>query len=274
MRTAVSGRFTVALAVMLAAAGCAAHHPQAKGNPDYDITPVPTVPKHTKAPGTEATPVPVRGAGTHIKAKKGQLIGPVITFFGAAKADGSTVQPISVDHGIPTYRSAVGSGFIIVVEAKPGPSGLEPGRSIFSYDPKDPKKRPDLQIETSRDMGNGSRAVCDRTRPNIGGIPAVNPASFKVSQRVSDALNDFGCRFEIFNDPEGSCTLGKNGDYAFVSSDTTQQYCMVVARAYLFPEGETTLTVRTLDTEGNPGPPKQMRILRPPKGQMAAPTRK
>ncbi len=87
--------------------------------------------------------------------------------------------------------------------------------------------------------------------------------SFAETQKVSDAINDFGCRFEIFNESESACTLDAHGDFAFINKDSTMQFCMMVARAYQFPVGETVLSVRVRDSEGNPGPVKQMRIVRP-----------
>jgi hypothetical protein len=231
----------------------------------YEETPVPTVPPSTPTPVPSASPIPTEPRGKQVKARKGEPIGPIVTFFGAARADGTTVEPKSVDKkGIPTYATAVGSGFMLVVEAKPGLSGFDPGLRVFAYVPGDPKSRPDLDIEANRDMGDGSPAVCDRSRPNIGGIPGINPPSFAETLRVSDAINDLACRFETFVQSDASCTQAKNGEYSFVKSDTTAQFCMIVARAWAFPPGETLLSVRVRDNAGNPGPVKQMRILRPP----------
>jgi hypothetical protein len=230
----------------------------------FEATPMPTVPPATPTPDATAAPLPTRPVGSQLKPTKGQSIGPEITFFGAARADGSLVEPTSVDNkGIPVYRSEVGSGFMLVVESKPGKSGFETGRRVFAYVPDDPKVRPDLEIETNRDMGDGSPAVCDRTRPHIGGIPAINPANFAETQKISDTINDFSCRFETFIESDGSCTLSKNGDYSFINKQTTTQFCMIVARAYMFPVGRTLLSVRVRDSEGNPGPIKQMWIERP-----------
>jgi hypothetical protein len=256
----------VGASVLLGLAGCAAKKP-VKGGIDtaaaLESTPMPTVPPKTPTPEVAAAPLPTRPVGKHVKATKGGAIGPEVTFFGAARADGSTVEPVKVEKGIPVYRSEVGSGFMLVVEVKPGLSGYEPGRRVSAYVPGDPTVRPDLEIETSRDMGNGSPEVCDRQRPNIGGVPGINPPSFAEKQKISDAINDFGCRFETFIESDGSCTLGKNGDYSFVSKDTTTQFCMIVARAYMFPVGKTLLSVRVRDSEGNPGPVKQVWIYRP-----------
>jgi len=259
-------------ASMVALAGCAARTP-AKGPQTVQApieTPVPTVAPATPTPDVTPSPLPTRPVGTGVKATKGRPIGPIVTFFGAARADGGMVEPESVDKkGIPTYISSAGSGFQLVVEAKPGLSGLDPGRRVFSYLAEDPKSQPDLQILTARDMGDGSRAVCDRMRPNIGGIPAVNPPKFAENKEISEVLNDFACRFEIFLQPDSACTVDKNGEFDFESKESTLQFCMVVAKAWAFPPGNTMLAVRVLDTDGNPGPIKQMRVRRaesqPPK---------
>jgi hypothetical protein len=255
-------------ALIVALSACAAKAPL-KGPKAaaeaYEPTPVPTVPPSTPTPVASASPIPTRPIGKEVKARKGEPIGPIVTFFGAARADGSSVQPKSVDKkGIPTYISAVGSGFMLVVEAKAGASGFDPAHRVFAYVADDPKSRPDLEIEANRNMGDGSKAVCDRMRPNIGGIPGINPPTFAETQRVSDAINDLACRFEIFVQSDSSCTLAKNGEYSFINQDSTTQFCMIVARAWAFPPGETLLSVRVRDTEGNPGPVKQMRILRSP----------
>src|SRR5206468_2390576 len=96
------------------------------------------------------------------------------------------------------------------------------------------------------------------------------PVNFSETQNISDALNDFACRFETFIESESSCTMNANGEYAFVNKSTTTQFCMLVAHAYAFPEGDSILSVRLLDVDGNPGPVARMRIRRmtpPPKNQ-------
>jgi hypothetical protein len=243
----------------------------AAATPTYETTPMPTVPPATATPVSTPAPIRTRPAGSGKTAGKGQTIGPLISFFGAARADGTKVEPTSVDSkGVPTYVTAAGSGFMLVIEAKPGDSELEVGRRVFAYVPDDPTIRPDLEIQSTRDMGNGSAEVCDRRRPNIGGIPGINPPSFAENKRVSSAINDFSCRFETFIESESSCTMGPNGDYSFINPETTTQFCMIVARAYAFPVGDTVLSVRVRDTEGNPGPMKQIRIRRPPSSEPAA----
>ncbi len=249
-------------------AGCGAKSTMSSGaGLESEETPMPTVPPAAATPVPEAAPadapkaLATRPIPTGIKPKKGEAIGPIITHLGAARADGTPVQPESVDkQGIPTYLTQSGSGFILVIEGKPGPSGHEVGRRLFVHVPGNPNERADLELQANRDLGNGSVAVCDRSRPNIGGIPGINPPSFENTQKISDAINDFACRFETFLESEFSCTMTKNGDYQFVSKETDTQFCLLMAKAWGFPEGDTILSVRLRDTGGNPGPIKKLRI--------------
>jgi len=228
---------------------------------------VPTVPPTTPTPTPEAgAPLPTRPIGNpeaEAARKAGKAIGPVVTHFGLARADGYASEPESVGKdGVPTYVAGVGSGFMIVVEGKPGLGNVEPGRRVFAYKPDDPNSRPDLEIESTRDLGDGSPAVCDRRRPNIGGIPGIDPPSFAATKKVAEALNDFSCRFETFIESMSACTLTKHGDFAFINPASTVQFCMIVARAWNFPMGDTLLSVRLRDKDGNPGPVKTLRLRR------------
>lgn len=227
----------------------------------YD-TPVPTVAPRVATPAAKgaATSEPEKKAPEPKEAAAGS--GPEITFFGVARADGMLAKPASATGGIPTYNSAAGSGFILVVEAKPGKSGVDPGRQVFLHSENDPNLRPDLEIISNRDLGDGSEAVCDRRKPVIGGIPGVNPPTFATTQTVANAINDLSCRFETFIESESSCTLDKLGNFSFGSPKTTTQFCVIVARAFQFPVGTTELQVRVRDTAGTPGPIKKLRIVR------------
>src|SRR5574337_1125365 len=118
-------------AALLFMSACAAHAPL-KSQAAYQETPMPTVPPGTPTPEPSSAPLPTRGVRKAVKSRPGAPIGPVVTYFGAATADGHVVQPLSVDKQcIATYKTLAGSGFILVVEAKPGESGLDPGRSVF-----------------------------------------------------------------------------------------------------------------------------------------------
>jgi len=252
--------------------GCSTQQPERVEKPKTpsplaEMTEVPTVPPKpltAPTPAPEAAPLKVRPVAVAKPAKPGEALGPIITYFGAARADGRTVKPTSVGKdGIATYTSQVGSGFILVVEGKPGSGNVEVGRRLYAHTPGDPTSRGDLEIISSRDLGDGSAEVCDRSRPNIGGIPGTQPLSFNETQKISDAINDFGCRFETFTESDFSCTMDDRDSYAFLNSETTTQFCLIVARAYAFAEGTTELRVRLRDIDGNPGPVKTIRIFRP-----------
>jgi hypothetical protein len=187
--------------------------------------------------------------------KSGKDVGPIVTHAGIARADGRGVEPDGkTADGTPIYRHPVGSGFMIVIEGKPGINQVENGRSIYSYDPGDPTKRPDLEIEVTRPLGDGSAAVCDARRPSIGGVPGIDPPSFADTPKVSGAINDLSCRFETFIESNASCTVNQYGDFEFLDKASKVQFCMVVARTWQFPEGDTLVSVRLRDTDGNPGP--------------------
>ncbi len=226
----------------------------------YAPTPFPTVPPS----GSVVSPTPVRTKRPVRKGKPGEPIGPEITFLGITRADGKNIDPESVDSkGVATYKNFVGSGFQLVIEARPGLSGYDVGRRLFGSSPTDPKQRPDLEIEVDRPLGDGSPEVCDRMRPHIGGVPAIKPPSFAETQKVADTLNDLSCRFEVFIDSESACTLDSSEDWAYKKPESEVQFCMMVARAWNFPVGETLISVRLRDRGGNPGPVKQIRLLRP-----------
>jgi hypothetical protein len=251
--------------LVLGAVGCStsqsAKHTADMPPPPVEAAPapMPTVPPKTPTPEAAAVPLATRPIGDDKAAeagrKAGKDIGPVVTFAGIARADGSRVEPTGTNaQGYPIFQHPVGAGFMVVIEGKPGISNLEVARGIFRYDAADPTQQPDLQVEVNRALGDGSEAVCDARRPTIGGVPAVNPPSFAQTAKVSGALNDLACRFESFIESNASCTVNKYGDFEFVSKQSKVQFCMVVARSWQFPLGDTLVSVRLRDTDGNPGP--------------------
>lgn len=259
---------------VLAGAGCSAMQgtktvkparTPAAATPEVTGTPVPTVPPRTTTPVSDATPLatrPIKSDEADAAKKAGKQIGPVISHLGIARADGTKIEPKSTQKdGTAVYENSIGSGFMLVVEAKPGMSNIEIGRRISAYDKEDHLSRPDLEIQTDHDLGDGSKVVCDKRRPDIGGVPGINPPNFSDSRQIADALNDLSCRFEVFIESASACTVTKYGDFSFLSSDSKVQYCMIVARAWNFPLGDTLVSVRVRDKEGNPGPVKKM-ILR------------
>ena len=105
----------------------------------------------------------------------------------------------------------------------------------------------------------GSLAVCDNMLPMIGGVPAS--ASFDVTQLISNAINDFACRFVNGDGNPGGrtagnqCTSNSADDPIFADGSSTAQFCAGIAEPFGFLTGDTTVSVRVRDTSGIPGPP-------------------
>lgn len=191
--------------------------------------------------------------------------GPLMTFFGIANANGTLSQPSgSSAQGVPIYERPLGFGFIIVVEGRRGGDNSNVGSSSFNYDPDDAGARPDLQIIADRSLGNGSGEVCDNMPPDFGGVPAISPPNFDVTQPISDAINDFGCRFvDGSGNPGGrqansACVLFPDGEYRFANQQSQIQFCSTVSRPMIFPKGDTLLTVRLRNAAGAIGETRQI----------------
>jgi hypothetical protein len=193
--------------------------------------------------------------------------GPQITFFGLAAAFNVVLAPSDIDvFGNPVYVRASGAGFFFVVEVRPGKSGRAPGGVTSNGDDTHP---PDLQIQATNNLGNGSTLICDvGPEPNLplGGVPGINPPSFDFSStQVVAALNDFGCRFDTHTD-QFPCTLNANGNPSFVHpGSSTLQYCTmsVLGNELQFPRGDTMVTVQVRDNAGNIGFPQRL-VIRVP----------
>lgn len=182
------------------------------------------------------------------------LTGPDVTRLGIADATGIQIIPAGTEGGLTVYRVQFGSGFLVFVEGRPGVTGLDVGALTTNRSPFDPAVRPDLQIQASRNLGNGSPASCDNSAPNLGGIPAIDPPSFAVTQGISDALNDFSCRFSTFDESQFPCTQDGSSNYAFADPNTTRQFCVLISNALALSAGDTVLTARLRDSGGNAGP--------------------
>jgi hypothetical protein len=181
--------------------------------------------------------------------------GPRIVFFGVTSAENRLRDP-TITTPVPVYELPFGSGFYLVVEA----DGRVGGGSLTYRE----GGRPDLEIQATRDLGNGSTAVCDVEAPNIGGVPGIDPP--QLEDPPADALNDLGCRFvdgEGF--PHGrtcaeACIRFEDGEFDCKSDEARAQFCALVSAAMPFPSGDTLVTVRVRDALGAIGPPDQLII--------------
>ncbi len=191
--------------------------------------------------------------------------GVVVTYLGLARPDDSVIEPSgTTDDGLPIYERPVGFLFSIVVEGRPFSFVRGAGRSTFRFSPGDPSARPDMEMLLSNPIGNGSAEVCDNMLPIIGGVPSI--ANFEQTQEVANALNDLGCRFvdgsgqTIARSSSEACTSSSDGGFRFVDSTSLVQFCGLIAEAFSFPVGDTTVTVRLRDQFGVPGPESAMVI--------------
>ena len=173
------------------------------------------------------------------------------------------IDPVSVSDDVALYTPPFGYGFSIIVEAKPGASGVRVGNSAFTDG-----GAPDLQIQVTRPLGDASLLVCDDAPPILGGVPAINPPTFSDDPGILDRLNDFSCRFvDGQNEKVGrscgeitACVLGIDGNFDCVADDTTVQFCGFIGQNLTFPAGDTLVTARVRDLQGNLGPPRQLLI--------------
>lgn len=208
-----------------------------------------------------ATPSPTPSAPTPTAASTPDLSGPLITYFGVARADSVSLAPSDSDPaGRPIFVRPFGYGLSLIVEGRPGTGSRPVGPS--GYDPTG--TLPDLQMILSRPLGNGSDLVCDRLPPNLGGVPATAPFAFSDAVQVVNAINDLGCRVDDGQgNPEArpatsACTLDRSGEFSFVDASSTRQFCLPIAAAWAFPAGDTIVAARLRDTAGNLGPQREI----------------
>jgi hypothetical protein len=240
---------------------CPSYDANANGAVDIDelITAVnhaqrgcPGGPTPTMRPTSPATTPTVTPTATWTVAP-----GPKITFFGVTSADDSPQQPLNME-GIPIYQRLVGSGFKLVVEAD--------GQASPDSETYAPGGIPDLLVQATRDLGNGSAAVCDVEPPDFGGVPGIDPPQLENPAVVVDALNDFGCRFvDGMGNPQGrscgeACVRFEDGEYHCMRDETFVQFCALVSALMEFPLGDTLVTARVRSPSGQLGPAQQLII--------------
>jgi len=217
------------------------------------------VPTATLEPTETATESPTATSRSSATPTSTPLTGPIVTAFGIADASGTFNVRINPDEDGPaTFVKQAGDGFIIFVEGRPGLSRSRVGTNLLNFRPGDPASQPDLQIESTRPLGDGSKLVCDNSLPTLGGVPAVNPPDFSAVEAVSDPLNDLSCRFKTFLESGFACTQDSSGNLIFGNQASTVQFCTLIDDALTLPGGDTLFTVRLRDIAGHAGPPMQI----------------
>ncbi len=176
--------------------------------------------------------------------------GPLITFFGPASLQGVPLLCSGItDDGTPVCPRATGSGFLLIVEGRPGPAGNPVGSATFNA-----TGLPDLQIQVDHPLGDGSLAVCDNQAPSRGGVaPASSPDPVFSDP---DPVNDFACRFTA-----ETCTVDQFGDPRFLMPTSTIQFCATIDPVLVFPPGDARISMRLRDANGLVGEVREL-VLR------------
>ena len=171
------------------------------------------------------------------------------------------------EQGRRVFLTGNSAGFLVVLEARPGTSGVAVGISVPPPTPG-AGVYPSLQIQAGMQLGNGSATICDTQTiaQGGGGVPGFHPPSIEPTPAIVDALVDFACRFEPFL-PSIPCTLGGDGNDGTVtpglaSIPGSRQFCMIATTTTSFAIGVTLLTARVRDNAGNVGPTQQIVVRR------------
>lgn len=242
------GDATVSIAELVAAVSHALDGCPVEASPTASVPPTPT-----SSPRATATATPTVTATP--------AIGPRIVFFGLTAADDSLQMPTGTGPGdVPIYERPFGFSFSLVVEAARGDSGRPVARNTLAGGDV-----PDLQIQATRPLGDGSAAVCDGAAPTFGGVPGIDPPRIEEPLAIADALNDFGCRFiDGTGEPLGricgqGCVRFESGESGCVTElQADVQFCGQINMPLTFPPGDTLVTARVRDQAGNLGPPAQL----------------
>lgn len=213
--------------------------------------------------------------------------GPVVRWAGAVDQDGCgsccqfaclrtpTPTPEIDSLGRRVFRRTAGQ-FLLIVEAGPGTSARQPSsEGVFSGGALLPiahvSGRPSLQVQSARNLGNGSLEVDCRTTP-LGGVRGFPSLDFAAGSTVTTGLTDMACRFELATSTTTACTRDRYGNFAFLGSGTTRQFCFQVKTVDEFPDGVNVVAVQLRDTSGNLGPKKEFVVIVEPPSATPTPT--
>lgn len=214
--------------------------------------------------------------------------GPVVKFAGPVSQDGCpyccefscqqtpTPTPEVDAQGRRVFRRSTGE-FLLVVEGGVGTSGRNPGtEGVFSSGAvltiADPSGKPSVMVLADHNLGNGSLPVDCRTEP-LGGVRGFPALDFNGGTDVTTALVDMACRFELASASMFACTRDPFGNFAFISPQTTRQFCFQVSNVSELPLGRTTMAVQLRDTNGNLGPRSEFVVVVDPAATTPTPTR-
>lgn len=200
--------------------------------------------------------------------------GPSVTYFGVLKhgdgcvccTDPCDPEPTPLIENGRNVFQVPGGLLLLVVEGRTV-DGLPP--AVGSYTEPNPvlgDGRPDIQIETTQALGKGSAAVCDDGAPGHfpptdgGGVYPIPTPDFSVNSTITEALYDFGCRFEHHVNGDQCTFRGDKATPVFLGAGSQAQFCKGVDSLAAFNPGDSLVTVRLRDEVGNIGPTAQIVI--------------
>ena len=195
--------------------------------------------------------------------------GPPVRFAGPVNQDGCpfcceftcqttpTPTPEFDGQGRRVFRRATGQ-FLMVVEAGLGTSNRNVGsEGVFSNNTivsiSDPSGKPSMMMLADHNLGDGSAKIDCRTLP-LGGVKGFPALDFNAGSSATTAMVDMACRFEFAQSTTLGCTKDRFGNFAFLNSSSTRQFCFQVGNVSEFPLGRTTVALQLRDTSGNIGP--------------------
>lgn len=176
-----------------------------------------------------------------------------------------------MENGLPVFELP-GGNVLLVVEGRTV-DGLPPAIGAYTNPPNPMDGRPDIQIETTQPLGKGSAWVCDdgfHAPPmDGGGVYAIPSPDFSFTSTITNALNDFGCRFEYHIKGDQSTYCGDlatpcfpsqcvNGNCIAVSGGSQAEFVGKTLNLDSFNAGDSLVTVRLRDENGNIGPTAQI----------------
>jgi len=196
--------------------------------------------------------------------------GPIVTYLGVLKhITGCVCCTVPCDPEPTPYLEngrqvfeVPGGQLLLVVEGRTV-DGLPPAVGSFTQpNPNLGDGRPDIQIESTQGLGQGSAAVCDdgfhAPVTDGGGVYPVPTPDFSFTTTITDALNDFGCRFEFHLNGDQCTTYGDAVSPFFLGAGSQAQFCNKATGTAAFNPGDSLVTVRLRDKVGNIGPTAQI----------------
>ena len=167
-------------------------------------------------------------------------------------------------NGVPIFTRPSGTAFHLVIEGQPGANHVTVGNSAYDAELL---SFPDLQIETSRALGNGSTAVCDSAGSKAGGVPGNRSPQLSTNQipalrrqRLRLPLSSMAAANPWRGAPARPVppTAPAPPDSPSSTQRARCSFAPPITKVLQFPDGDTVLTARLQGIDATPGPTAQI----------------